>query len=369
MTTNKERIKILYVDDESRNLTAFKASFRRSYDIFTAISATEGAQLLQQHPVHIIIADQRMPQITGVEFFQSIRKTYPNAIRILLTGYTDVNIIVDAINKGEIFRFINKPWNEFEMHNAIKNAYELYTVRMQLYQKIEELEKSNHELNRLVYSTSHDLRSPLASIISIINLSKIESSPEDYANYFNMIEVCATRMDTFILKIIEYYKSVRVNEDNTFIDFAQVVQECFDLCSIQNIKITFRQHITQPVPFWSDYFRLSVVLNNLLSNAVKYQKPSEPNPVITIKVNVDVNYATIIIEDNGIGIQAQNLENIFQMFFRSTKNASGLGIGLYIVKEAVIRLGGEIEVKSEFGEGTSFHVQIPNRYEEENSQQ
>jgi len=364
MTPNKERIKILYVDDESRNLTAFKASFRRSYDITTAISAAEGAQLLKEDPVHIIIADQRMPQMTGVEFFQSIRKTYPNAVRILLTGYTDVNIIVDAINKGEIFRFINKPWNEFEMHNAIKNAYELYTVRVQLYQKVEELEKSNHELNRLVYSTSHDLRSPLASIISIINLAKIDSSPEDYANYFNMIETCATRMDSFILKIIEYYKSVRVNDEFTYIDFKQLVQECVDLCSIQNIKISFKQNISQPVPFRSDYFRLSVVLNNLMSNAVKYQKPSEPNPTINIKVNVNPSYATIVIEDNGIGIQAQNLENIFQMFFRSTKNATGLGIGLYIVQEAIARLGGTIDVKSEFGVGTSFHLQIPNSFEE-----
>lgn len=364
MIPNKERIKILYVDDENRNLTAFKASFRRSYDIFTASSAAEGAELLKEHPVHIIIADQRMPQITGVEFFQSIRKTYPNAVRILLTGYTDVNIIVDAINKGEIFRFINKPWNEFEMHNAIKNAYELYTVRTQLYQKVEELEKSNHELNRLVYSTSHDLRSPLASIISIINLAKIDASPEDYVNYFNMIEVCATRMDTFILKIIEYYKSVRVNDEFTFVDFKQMMQEAVDLCSIQNIKISFKQNISQPVPFRTDYFRLSVVLNNLMSNAVKYQKPSEPNPTISIKVNVNPSYATIIIEDNGIGIQQQNLENIFQMFFRSTKNATGLGIGLYIVQEAVMRLGGKIDVKSEYGVGTAFHLQIPNRFEE-----
>jgi signal transduction histidine kinase len=285
-------------------------------------------------------------------------------VRILLTGYADVNIIVDAINKGEIFRFINKPWNEFEMHNAIKNAYELYTVRTQLYQKVEELEKSNHELNRLVYSTSHDLRSPLASIISIINLAKIDSSPDDYANYFNMIESCATRMDAFILKIIEYYKSVRVNDEYSFIDFKQLVQESVDLCSIQNIKINIRQNVSQPVPFCSDSFRLSVILNNLLSNAVKYQKPAEPNPVINIKVNVNSDYATIIIEDNGIGIQAQNIENIFQMFFRSTKNATGLGIGLYIVQEAVSRIGGTIDVESEFGVGTTFYLQIPNRFEE-----
>lgn len=362
MDIQEERIKILYVDDEAKNLTAFKASFRRSYDIVTAISADEASELLLQHSFHIIIADQRMPAITGVEFFQSIRKTYPGAIRILLTGYTDVKEIVDAINKGEIFRFITKPWNEFEMHNAIRNAYELYSMRIQLQQKMEELETANHELNRLIYSTSHDLRSPLASIVSIINLAKLESLDEEVVNYFGLIENCASKMDGYILKIVEYYKSVRLDNEASFIDFAQQVQEAVDLCSVQNKKIIFRQDIQQPVAFKNDGFRLSVVLNNLLSNAVKYQKSEEPDPFITITANVTNEQATLSVTDNGIGIQQQNLESIFNMFFRSTKNATGLGIGLFIVKEAVHRMGGDITLESEFGVGTTFRVTIPNKF-------
>ncbi len=360
----EERIKILYVDDEAKNLTAFKASFRRSYDIITAISAKEAAELLMQHAFHIIIADQRMPMVTGIEFFQSIRKTYPNAIRILLTGYTDVKEIIDAINKSEIFRFITKPWNEFEMHNAIRNAYEIYNTRQQLQQKMDELETANHELNRLIYSTSHDLRSPLASIISIVNLAKMESPADDMANYFHLIETCAEKMDDYILKIVEYYKSVRLDDENSFIDFAQVVQEAIDMCSVQNQKIVFRHSVSQTVPFKGDSFRLSVILNNLLSNAIKYQKPAEPNPSIAVKVTVTKEHATLIVEDNGIGIQQQNLDSIFKMFFRSTKNATGLGIGLYIVKEAITRMNGEITIKSEFGEGTTFVVKIPNRQQD-----
>lgn len=357
----EERIKILYIDDESKNLTAFKASFRRSYEIATAISASDAAELLKHESFHIIIADQRMPDVTGVEFFQSIRKTYPNAIRILLTGYTDVKEIVDAINKGEIFRFITKPWNEFEMHNAIRNAYEIYSVRIELQQKMEELETANHELNRLIYSTSHDLRSPLASIISIINLAKLDPLDDEVVNYFNLIENCAEKMDEYILKIVEYYKSVRLDDEYTFIDFAQQVQEAIDLCSMQNTKIVFRQNISQPVAFKNDAFRLSVILNNLLSNAVKYQKPNEERPSISINIIVTKEFCTIGVEDNGIGIQQQNLDSIFKMFFRSTKNATGLGIGLYIVKEAINRMGGEITIKSEFGIGTGFYVEIPNR--------
>lgn len=361
MDTHDERIRILYVDDEAKNLTAFKASFRRSYDIATAISAEEAASILREQAFHIIIADQRMPVMTGVEFFQSVRKTYPDAIRILLTGYTDVRDIVDAINKGEIFRFITKPWNEFEMHNAIRNAFEVYAMRRQLKQKMEELENANHELNRLIYSTTHDLRSPLASIVSIINLAKLEELDGDVDNYFNIIENCAEKMDSYIMKIVEYYKSARLDNEGTYIDFAQQVQEAIDLCKAQNPKIVFRQNIVQPVSFKNDNFRLAVILNNLLSNAVKYQKPDEPDPAITVKVNVSSEEASLSIEDNGIGIQQENLDSIFKMFFRSTKNATGLGIGLYIVKEAITRMGGDITIRSEFGVGTTFFLTIPNR--------
>src|SRR5919112_6670510 len=151
-----EKIRVLYVDDESNNLLAFKATFRRIFDIYTATSAAEGMNVLTQHRVHIIIADQRMPQSTGVEFFDVVRTAYPDPVRILLTGYTDVEAIIDAINKGQIFRYIKKPWDELELKTAIYNAFEVYSTRRQLKNKIDELEKSNDELNRFVYSTSHD---------------------------------------------------------------------------------------------------------------------------------------------------------------------------------------------------------------------
>ena len=107
-----EKIKILYIDDEINNLTAFKASFRRSYEVYTAVSPLEAKKVLKDIEVHVIIADQRMPGMTGVEFFDSIKEQYPEPLRILLTGYTDIEALVDSINKGQIYRFVKKPWNE-----------------------------------------------------------------------------------------------------------------------------------------------------------------------------------------------------------------------------------------------------------------
>lgn len=358
---NVEKIKVLYVDDEPNNLIAFKASFRRNYEIFTATSAAEGLAILNNNPIHVIIADQRMPQSTGVELFDVVRVSHPDPIRILLTGFTDVEAIVDAINKGQIFRYIKKPWDELELQTAIQNAFEVYNTRRELKVKVSELERTNDELNRFVYSTSHDLRSPLASVMGVLNLAKMEKSVIDPNGYMQMIESCVLKMDFFILKVIEYYKSIRVDETYQPVDFKSVLNDSIELCRMQNPAIEFEVKVKQSVAFTVDAFRLSVILNNLISNAVKYQKPDEPNPVVKLDVDVNEERAVIVIEDNGVGILEDHLNNIFKMFFRSNFTVTGLGIGLYIVKEALSRLGGEISVTSTPGEGTKFNLSIPNR--------
>ena len=131
---------------------------------------------------------------------------------------------------------------------------------------------------------------------------------------------------------------------------------------MQNPNIDFHLTVDQPGVFKNDAFRLSVILDNLISNAVKYQKQTETNPIVKVKVTVNDEKAQIEIEDNGIGILEQHLNNIFKMFFRSSNNVTGLGIGLHIVKEALTRLGGDISVRSTFGVGTVFRIMIPNRF-------
>jgi signal transduction histidine kinase len=358
----ENRIRILYIDDEVHNLNAFRASFRRSYEIYTANSAQEGKLLLKSVDVHIIIADQKMPVTTGVEFFYEIREQLPDPIRILLTGYTDVEDIIEAINKGHIFSYVKKPWDEYELHNTINNAFEMYQARKNLKEKISELEKINDELNRFIYSTSHDLRSPLMSVLGIINLARLDNSVKDPNGYVDMIESCILKLDGFIQKIIEYYRNSRLDVEYEKIHFDSLLQECIANFKPQNTAIEFQLNIDQPVDFKGDTFRISVILNNLISNAVKYQKPDEANPKVNLTVKVEPHKATIWIEDNGIGILSEHLSNIFKMFFRSkNNNKPGSGIGLYIVKEALNKIGGTINVESKYGEGTQFEITIPNR--------
>jgi len=142
----EKELNILYVDDEVNNLVTFKANFRSYYNIFTADSATQGKQILKDNKIQIIITDQRMPGITGVEFLESILPEYPDPIRILLTGYADIETVIEAINKGQVYRYIMKPFNEPDLKITIDNAFELYFLREENKQLLKQLLIVNEQL-------------------------------------------------------------------------------------------------------------------------------------------------------------------------------------------------------------------------------
>lgn len=146
-----DKIKIIYVDDEENNLSSFKATFRIKFDVLTAISAAEAISLMKEHPdLAIIITDQRMPEMTGVEFLESIIDKYPEPVRILLTGYSDMGAVIDAVNKGKIYHYLSKPWNEEELITTINNAYKLYVERINERILNEKLMRSNDQLEFLL---------------------------------------------------------------------------------------------------------------------------------------------------------------------------------------------------------------------------
>lgn len=141
---------VLYVDDEVHNLNAFKASFRRKFNIFTANSAVEGRQILESEDIHVIVTDQRMPITTGIEFLESIIPDFPEPIRILLTGYADINAVIDAINKGQVYRYIQKPWMEDDLRINIEKAFELYMLRKENRDLTASLIEANEKLENLL---------------------------------------------------------------------------------------------------------------------------------------------------------------------------------------------------------------------------
>jgi len=143
-------INVLYVDDEVHNLTAFRAGFRRTFNIFTAESAIAGRKILETEEIHVIITDQRMPVTTGIEFLESIIPDFPEPIRILLTGYADINAVIDAINKGQVYKYIQKPWQENDLRINIEKAFEIYTLRKENRELTENLLIANKQLEYLL---------------------------------------------------------------------------------------------------------------------------------------------------------------------------------------------------------------------------
>ena len=142
-------IGVLYVDDEVNNLNSFKAAFRRDFDIYTASSAREGRKILDNNEIGVIITDQRMPGMTGIEFLESIIAIYPDTIRILLTGFSDINAVMDAINRGQVYKYLVKPWQNDELKMYIENALEIYNLRKENKELSRKLELANLEIERI----------------------------------------------------------------------------------------------------------------------------------------------------------------------------------------------------------------------------
>ena len=135
-----DKIVVLYVDDEPDNLFSFQATFRLTFKVFTASSGEEALSLLEKRGFHVIISDQRMPQMTGVELFEKIQEKYPDPIRLLLTGFADMNAVIDAVNKGKIFHYLTKPWNEEELTMTFLRAFIGWHVKHDFKDSNEKLE-------------------------------------------------------------------------------------------------------------------------------------------------------------------------------------------------------------------------------------
>ncbi len=357
-----EKIKILYIDDEPENLVGFKASLRFDYQILTAVNIPDAISCLDNNPgIRIIFCDQRMPGKTGVDFFEDIRVTHPLPVRIILTAYTDIESIIDAINKGHIFRYVQKPWSEADIIWAIDEANKFYMANSMLSVKNDELQKAYNELNKFAYSVSHDIRGPLTGILGAINLAREIDDVDEMKAMLFLMEKSVQKLNTYVLSMHDYYSLQRGELKITAINFNEIIDELkaiYELNSKAN-NVAFNVSVKQDEAFSNDEAPIRLIINNLLSNAFKYQDKSSKNKSVEISVEVKKSEATIYVKDTGIGILESHLGEIFNLFFRSNSLEVGSGFGLYNVKSALLKLNGQIEVDSVLHQGTTFKVTIP----------
>jgi len=226
-----------------------------------------------------------------------------------------------------------------------------------------ELQKVNYELENFVYHASHDLRSPLRSIMGLINLLRLEKTAAGKENCLEMIEGSIKRLDNLVIDLLQISKGSRAN--NPLEEISLVTEVNNSITNFYHVEdsedIRFVTKIYQPVDFTSDLTLVRIILNNLISNAIKYRSPQRKKSHIIVEAVINENNAIVTVEDNGEGIPKSRLSSIFDMFYRATENKQGSGLGLYIVKNVVEKLGGKIKVESEENQGTIFKVELPNR--------
>jgi len=351
------KIQVLYIDDERNNLLSFRSSFRKDFNIHLANSGDEGMKILEENSdIHVVITDQRMPKTTGTQFLEKITTSFPKPMRVLLTGYSDMDAVIGAINKGAVYKYITKPWNQDEIRNVIQEAYKAY------------LAKEDNDM--FVYKASHDLRSPLASIEGLLEVikSRVDESEEIY-RFVDLIDTSVNRVQDIMSELIEFKELGEVNPKLDNIDLKDCISKVKDGISFMDNfeKNKFTIEVYQKTSFVNDELILKSIIQNLVSNAVKYGNyEGERQAKIIIKSVITDTEAHIIVEDNGIGMKEEAQRNIFKMFYREgISNAKGSGLGMFITKNAINKLEGSISLKSEVGKGTTFTIMIPNKLNDE----
>jgi len=235
-------------------------------------------------------------------------------------------------------------------------------TQQMLLDRNEELIKTNAELDRFVYSASHDLRAPIASLLGLIEVARLEKDRNNIVELLEMQQKSLLRLDRFIRDIVDHSRNTRMDVNSDPINFENLVHSVFEqLQFMDNVnKIEKRITIKQQGDFFTSATRLDILFNNLISNAIKYADLRKSDPFLEVLIAAGPKEAEIRIRDNGEGIPSDSVSKIFDMFFRASRRGTGSGLGLYIVREAIQKIKGTIDVKSELGKGTEFVVVIPN---------
>jgi len=238
---------------------------------------------------------------------------------------------------------------------------DLKKIQQDVLHKNEELKKINSELDNFVYSVSHDLRSPLLSIKGILSLIINSQEVNDkIVDYLKMAESTAVRLDGSIQEILEYSRNARMDlkpEEVNIIDMVNAIYE--DLKFSAESTMQFISEIQEPSVIISDKARLNALLKNIIGNSVKYRRTNIDHSFVKFEMKHQRNNVVMEISDNGMGIAEKSISKIFDMFYRGTSSSMGTGLGLYITKEILNKLGGRVSVESKLNEGTKMTITLP----------
>jgi signal transduction histidine kinase len=367
-------LKILILEDIEDDVELVKRVLKKSglnFETKQVDTREDFIVALNEYKADVILSDHSLPQFDSVEALKLAKQKGTQVPFILVTGAVSEEFAVTCLKEGADDYVLKS--NLARLPNAIKNALRQKQAERAkaeaanaLQSQNAELMKINKELDSFVYSVSHNLRAPLMSVLGLLDLAKHENHTTINNNgldqYFAMMETSIHKLDDTVKEILDYSRNARQNLTVEQIDLKQFIDDHFEKMQFMPGSNTIDRKITieENAPFFSDSYRLSVIFNNLISNSIKYHDSNKANPYIRIAVVITKDKASIEFEDNGIGIENRYVGKVFDMFFRGTDKNKGAGLGLYIVKEAVEKLHGQVSIDSKVGEGTTFRLELPN---------
>jgi two-component system, response regulator PhcR len=379
---------LLVVDDEPDLVQSVKDLLRFDYRVLGATRAGEGLALMAKEDVHVVMSDQRMPEMTGVEFLKRIKEAYPDTIRLLFTAYADLNAVTDAINEGNVYRYISKPWEPDELRVVLKQAvdqYRLQAERKQLIREVQEknrqLEAANLELQRannlkqaFIKVASHELRTPLTIVLGLSELAhKLGNLFDPLHDWLAQIYHASVRLNERVDQMVKLLLAGRFERPLQLVEtpLADLVQGAAR--EVHSFSAERRQKLTLDIPddlgtVRVERDKMHDCIVQLLMNAIKF---TPDGGAIHVEVRrTPAGGAAIAVRDTGVGIDPASLSRIFDPFFTRfdvSRHASGtfefdrrgLGLGLAVVKAFVEMHGGTVRPESQLGQGTTFTIVLP----------
>ena len=382
---------LLVVDDEVDVLESLRHLFHRSYRVLTANSGDQAVQTLRDHDVHLILSDQRMPGMSGDIFLSQARRIAPDAIRMLFTGYADIQAVINAVNEGHIFRYILKPWDAAELEGVIHQAAEQYEILAERKRLIAQLQAANSQLTHandelaqagqlksaFIEVASHEFNTPITLVLGLSELLRLlnPQREEQEQAIVERISMGARQLARLVTNTLTLMRAddFRRTLQRAPVDLAGLLRRVIAKVDpfIRARGQTVRDEVADDLgTFEIDADKIDASVLNLLTNAIKFTPDGK---TITLSARLlSADEVEVAVVDTGGGLDPKSLEKLFEPFFTqfdSSRHSSGdfgynkrgLGLGLSIVKQFVELHGGRVSAASELGVGTRVTIRLPRR--------
>lgn len=367
----KTPLSILILEDVPDDVHLIERALRRENINFTSRRVEyreEFIQALETEEPDVILSDHGLPQFNSIEALKVCRNMKVRAPFILVTGTVSEEFAVTCLKQGADDYVLKS--NLSRLASAIINALshkeeeqrrkiaerEILRQNVRLLRANEIISKANNELDHFVYSVSHNLRGPVCSMQGIINLVREEADIDH--PYWKMINSTVSLLENTIQEIVQYSYNSRNDVTCETFNIEQIIRDSYNSLRNPELPITLELDIDHSVVH-ADANRFNIIIHNLISNAVRYSDPEKSNRFVRVSVKTKNNILQLAVADNGVGIRKDIVPRVFDMFYRGNQLSNGAGLGLYIVKEAVEKLGGTIHITTEEGIGTSLTVMLP----------